>query len=106
METLPAVSWPFVAALLGFGGIVLKRIVEEAIQAEEMNKIHAMETVITSNVSLDVSLRRIEALAHRILDWTDFRICQRRDDGFHVLYRGVGPPRPPGPGVGGARADP
>ncbi|HLB35622.1 MAG TPA: methyl-accepting chemotaxis protein [Gemmatimonadales bacterium] len=94
METLPAVSWPFVAALLGFGGIVLKRIVEEAIQAEEMNKIHAMETVITSNVSLDVSLRRIEALAHRILDWTDFRICQRRDDGFHVLYRGVATQRP------------
>ncbi len=89
LETLPPLSWPFVATPLAFGGFILKRIVEEAIQAEEMNKIHAMETVITSNVALDVSLRRIEELAHRILDWTDFRVCQRRDDAFHVLYRGV-----------------
>ena len=89
LETLPALSWPFVAAPLAFGGFILKRIVEEAIQAEEMNKIHAMETVITSNVGLDASLRRIEALAHRILDWTDFRVCRRRDGAFHVLYRGV-----------------
>jgi len=104
LETLPVVSWPFVAALLGFGGFVLKRIVEEAIQAEEMNKIHAMETVITSSVSLEVSLRRIEALAHRILDWTDFRVCQRRDRGFHVLYRGVASQRPRGSDEAGIEA--
>jgi methyl-accepting chemotaxis protein len=89
LETLPPLSWPFVAAPVGFAGFVLKRIVEEAIQAEEMNKIHAMETVITSNVGLDASLHRIEELAHRILDWTDFRVCQRRDPEFAVLYRGV-----------------
>ncbi len=88
LETLPPLSWPFVAAPLGFAGFVLKRIVEEAIQAEEMNKIHAMETVITSNVGLDASLRRIEELAHRILDWTEFRVCQRRESAFAVLYRG------------------
>ncbi len=89
LETLPPLSWPFVAAPLAFAGFVLKRIVEEAIQAEEMNKIHAMETVITSNVGLDASLRRIEELAHRILDWNEFRVCQRRDATFSVLYRGM-----------------
>ena len=104
IEILPVLSWPFVAAPLGFAGFVLKRIVEEAIQAEEMNKIHAMETVITSNAALDVSLRRMEELAHRILDWTDFRICQRRDDAFHLLYRGVAS-RPGREGDGGAGAE-
>ncbi len=89
LEMLPPLSWPFVAAPLAFAGFVLKRIVEEAIQAEEMNKIHAMETVITSNVGLDASLRRIEELAHRILDWTEFRVCQRREATFTVLYHGI-----------------
>jgi len=89
VETLPALSWPFVAALLAFSGFVLKRIVEDAIQAEEMNKIHAMETVITSNAGLEATLRRIEELADRILDWDDFRVCQVREGAFTVLYRGV-----------------
>ncbi len=89
LEMLPPLSWPFVAAPLVFGGFVLKRIVEEAIQAEEMNKIHAMETVITSNVGLDASLRRIEELAHRILDWTSYRVCHRREAGVQVVYEGA-----------------
>jgi methyl-accepting chemotaxis protein len=89
LAALPAMSWPFVAAPLALSGFVLKRIVEEAIEAEEMNKIHAMETVITSNVGLEASLGRIEVLAHRILDWNTFRVCQRRDDGFRMLYEGV-----------------
>jgi methyl-accepting chemotaxis protein/putative methionine-R-sulfoxide reductase with GAF domain len=89
LVALPPLSWPFVAAPLGFGGFMLKRIVEEAIQAEEMNKIHAMETVITSNVGLDASLTRIEELAHRILDWTSYRVCQRREGVVEVRYRGT-----------------
>ena len=89
LELLPPLSWPFVAAPLAFGGFILKRIVEEAIQAEEMNKIHAMETVITSNVGLDASLQRIEELAHRILDWTSYRVCQRREAAVQVLYTGT-----------------
>jgi methyl-accepting chemotaxis protein len=89
LEVLPPLSWPFIATLLAFSGFVLKRIVEDAIQAEEMNKIHAMETVITSNVGLDASLRRIEELADRILDWDRFRVCQRRGGAFQVLYRGI-----------------
>jgi len=108
IEALPVLSWPFVAVPVGAAGFITKRIVEEAIQAEEMNKIHAMETVITSNVGLDVSLRRIEALAHRILDWTDYRVCQRREDTFHLVYHGVasrqGGAGEPGAGVEELRA--
>lgn len=89
LVALPPLSWPFIAAPLAFGGFVLKRIIEEAIQAEEMNKIHAMETMITSSAGLDETLRRIEELAHRILDWTDFRIYVRRRGALELLHRGL-----------------
>ena len=104
LQLLPPLSWPFVAAPLAFGGFILKRIVEEAIQAEEMNKIHAMETVITSNVGLDASLRRIEELAHRILDWTSYRVCQRRGAAVQVVYDGI-VSHDQAPGDGGADLD-
>src|SRR3989449_9750328 len=62
----PPLAWPFVAVPLGALGLVFKHIIEEAIAAEELNKIHAMEAVITSNVSLDDSFARIERLAQRL----------------------------------------
>ncbi|MBI1967276.1 MAG: GAF domain-containing protein [Gemmatimonadetes bacterium] len=83
----PPLAWVFVAAALGGLGLLLKRMLEEAISAEELNKIHAMEAVITSNISLEDSFARIERLAHRLVDWGDFRI-HRRDEGRMVLvYR-------------------
>jgi len=85
---LPVRTWPFVAALIGFGAYAIKRILEEAIQAEQLTKVHAMESVITSNMSLDASLKLLEQLTHRILDWRDFRIYRKGEDGFDLLYRG------------------
>ncbi len=85
---LPPLSWPFVAAPLVFLTSIIKRILEEAIQAEELNKLHAMELVITSNVGLETALHGIERLAHQILDWRDFRIYRRVGDGFTMRYRG------------------
>lgn len=86
--SLPPISWPFIAAPILFGGSIIKRILEEAIQAEELNKLHAMELVVTSNVSLDLALSGIERLAHQILDWRDYRVYRRAGDGFALLYRG------------------
>ena len=83
----PPVAWAFVAAALGALGLLLKRMLEEAISAEELNKIHAMEAVITANVSLEDSFRRIENLAHRLVDWGDFRIYRRTDARLDLLYR-------------------
>jgi methyl-accepting chemotaxis protein len=88
ISNLPIRTWPFVAALIGFGAYAIKRILEEAIQAEQLTKVHAMESVITSNMSLDASLGLLEKLTHRILDWRDFRIYQKGEDGFQLLYRG------------------
>src|SRR6266516_3138292 len=70
----PPEVWLIVVALLAFLGLLFKTMLEEAISAEELNKIHAVEAVITSNISLEDSFARIERLAHRLVDWGDFRI--------------------------------
>jgi methyl-accepting chemotaxis protein len=83
----PPVTWLFVAAALGALGQLLKQMLEEAISAEELNKIHAIESVITSNISLHDSFQRIERLAHRLVDWGDLRIYRRAEAGMHLAYR-------------------
>lgn len=83
----PPVTWIFIAAMLGAMGLLFKRMLEEAISAEELNKIHAMEAVITSNISLRDSFGRIERLAHRLVDWGDFRIYRRAPEGYVLAYR-------------------
>jgi methyl-accepting chemotaxis protein len=84
----PPLAWLFVAAALAALGMLFKHTVEEAIAAEELNKIHAMEAVITSNVSLEDSFARIEGLAHRLVDWGDFRIYRRQEGALRLAYRG------------------
>jgi methyl-accepting chemotaxis protein len=88
LALMPLRTWPFVIALLGFGAYAMKRIFEESIQAEQLTKVHAMESVITSNMSLEGTLSVLEELTHRILDWRDFRIYRKEEDGFELLYRG------------------
>lgn len=86
----PPLAWLFVGAALGALGLLFKHTLEEAIAAEELNKIHAMEAVITSNISLEDSFARIERLAHRLVDWGDFRIYRRQEGGGVALaYRGA-----------------
>jgi methyl-accepting chemotaxis protein len=82
-------AWVFVAAALSPLGMLFKKTVEEAIAAEELNKIHAMEALITSNISLDDSFARIERLAHRLVDWGDFRIYRSHEGGLALAYRGT-----------------
>jgi methyl-accepting chemotaxis protein len=85
----PPIAWVFVAAAMGALGLLFKKTLEEAIAAEELNKIHAMEAVITSNVSLVDSFGRIERLAHRLVDWGDFRIYRSQDGALSLAYRGA-----------------
>ena len=86
---LPPITWPFIGMFFVFGSYATKRIVEEAIHAEQLTKIHAMESVISSNVDLDLTLAQLERLTHRILDWNDFRVYKRVDESFQLLYRGT-----------------
>src|SRR5439155_15832073 len=81
-------AWILVGLVLTFLGLLLKQMIEEAISAEELNKIHAMEAVITANISLEDSFDRIERLAHRLVDWGDFRIYRRQEGALRLAYRG------------------
>ena len=82
-------AWMLVGLVLTFLGLLLKQMVEEAISAEELNKIHAMEAVITANISLEDSFLRIERLAHRLVDWGDFRIYRMHDRDLTLVHRSL-----------------
>ncbi|HXM37412.1 MAG TPA: methyl-accepting chemotaxis protein [Gemmatimonadales bacterium] len=82
-------AWLLVGLVLTFLGLLLKQMVEEAVSAEELNKIHAMEAVITANISLEDSFQRIERLAHRLVDWGDFRIYRLHDGEMTLVHRSL-----------------
>ena len=100
--TLAPAGWAAVLMVLAVLGLLTKRILEEAIAAEELNKIHLRERVITSNVTLADTFRQMEELAHRVLDWSDFRVYRVRGELFEPIYRGthgrVGRGQPPADG--------
>ena len=88
VRSLTPVGWLAVMVLLGVLGLLTKKILEEAIAAEDLNKVHLMELAITSNVTLQGSLEQIERLAYRLLDWGDFRVYRREaDDTATLMYR-------------------
>ncbi len=86
---LPPEAWLAVLAVVGVLGALTKRILEEAIGAEELNKIHARERIITSNVSLKDAFVQLEEMANRVLDWSDFRIYRMREGAASLVYRGA-----------------
>jgi methyl-accepting chemotaxis protein len=86
---LPPEGWVTVLAVLVVLGLLTKRILEEAIAAEELNKIALRERIITSNLTLADAFTQLEQLANRVLDWGDFRIYRLRDEQPVLVYRGV-----------------
>ncbi len=87
ITTLAPTGWAAVLFVLGFVGLLTKKIVEEAIAAEDLNKVHVMEAAVTRNVALQDSFTQIERLANRLLDWGDMRIYRLMDDDFSLTYR-------------------
>ena len=96
-------GWVAVALLLAFAGLLLRRILQESIGAEELNQVHAMEQVVASDVGLADGLSRIERLAHRLVDWIDFRVY-RLDDGVPQLLYADGRPLIDGSGASAGQA--
>jgi methyl-accepting chemotaxis protein len=88
LAVMPPLAWPFVACPIVPAAFVLKRILQEAIQAEELNKIQGMEHVITSYVGLEDALRQIERYAYQVLDWREFRVYEWTAGTFALAYRG------------------
>lgn len=102
LAALTPAGW--LAALLAVagGGLLLRTLVEEAIAAEDLNKVHALAGTVATAVSQQIAFEQIEQLANRLLDWGDFRIYRRGPAGAALLYRGrIGRPRrpPPDPGL-------
>ena len=89
LRVLAPVGWIAVALALGVLGALTRKILEEAIGAEDLNKVHLMEAAIASNATLQGSFDQIERLAYRLLDWGDFRVY-RMVAGVPILtYRGT-----------------
>jgi methyl-accepting chemotaxis protein len=89
LQALSPVGWVAVALSLGVMGMLTRRILEEAIGAEDLNKVHLMETAIASNATLQGSFDQIERLAYRLLDWGDFRIYRIMNGAPLLAYRGT-----------------
>jgi methyl-accepting chemotaxis protein len=89
VRLLAPIGWVTVGLALGVLGLLTRKIIEEAIGAEDLNKVHLMETAIASNATLQGSFDQIERLAYRLLDWGDFRIYRLDGAGFSLAYRGV-----------------
>ena len=79
-------GWMVVALVMLFAGLLLKKILEEAVAAEELNKIHAMEQVVSSDATLAETLGEIERLANRLVDWNGFRIWRLHNGALRMIY--------------------
>jgi methyl-accepting chemotaxis protein len=89
VTSLKPIGWAVVAVVLVLAGLLLKRILEESIAAEELNKILAMEQVVSSDVDIADAFRRIQELAHRLVDWQTFRIGRLEDGELLHVWEGI-----------------
>lgn len=106
MALAPA-GWVAVALALSVAGLLTRTLFEEAISAEDLNKVHTMQGALTSNLSLRLSFEQIEQLAYRLLDWGDLRIYRASNGGADLAYRAqIGRPQrgDPDPGLAALRA--
>ena len=67
-------GWLAMALALGVLGLLTRQLLDAAIGAEDLNKVHLMEAAIASNPTLQGSFTQIERVAYRLLDWGDFRV--------------------------------
>ena len=87
LASLAPVGWVAVALALGVLGLLTKQILDEAIGAEDLNKVHLMEAAIASNATLQGSFTQIERLAYRLLDWGDSRVYRMSDSDASLAFR-------------------
>jgi methyl-accepting chemotaxis protein len=99
MASLEVVGVAVVSVVLVFAGLLLKRILEESIAAEELNTVLAMEVAVAADTSLDAAIARLESLAHRLLEWREMRVLRLDGENLQLIYRAPGgflsPPEPP-----------
>jgi methyl-accepting chemotaxis protein len=87
ISTLEPLGVFVVAVMLGFAGLLAKRILEESIAAEELNTVLAMEAAISADASVGVAIERIERMAQRLLEWKEMRVLRWNGTTATVIYR-------------------
>jgi methyl-accepting chemotaxis protein len=87
LQLLGTAGTALVSIVLVFAGLLLKRIVEASVGAEELNTILAMEQVVASDREMADAIGRIEGLAYRLVDWSALRITRIDGDRHVVIYR-------------------
>jgi methyl-accepting chemotaxis protein len=99
VSNIRPMGWAVVGVVLIGVGLLVKRILEESVAAEDLNKILAMEQVVSSDVDIGDAFLRIQMLAHRLVDWQDFRIARLDDGVLHEVWSDkdgyLHTPRPP-----------
>ena len=102
-------GWAVVGVVLLGSGMLVKKILEESIGAEELNKILAMEQVVSSDVELADAFHRIQLLAHRLVDWQRFRIARLDEGTLQFVWDGeegfLDEPRTPSDAFGRLREE-
>jgi methyl-accepting chemotaxis protein len=86
LTSLSPAGWIPVGIALAVLGFLTRMLLEEAIAAEDLNKVHMIQATIASNVSLRLSFEQLEELAYRLLDWGDLRVY-RAAGGLQEAFR-------------------
>lgn len=87
ISSLEPMGVALVGIMLGFGGLLLKRILEESIAAEELNTVLAMEAAVAADATIGSAIGRLERMAHRLLEWKELRVLRWDGRQATVIYR-------------------
>jgi methyl-accepting chemotaxis protein len=87
LSMMAPMGWLAMTLGLGVIGLLVRQILDEAIGAEDLNKVHLMEAAIASNATLQGSFTQIERLGYRLLDWSDFRVYRVHGSEISLVFR-------------------
>jgi GAF domain-containing protein len=88
LNTLSPPGWIAILLTLCVVGLFARTLIEEAIAAEDLNKVHLMQSVVTGNVSLQTAFEQIEQFAYRLIDWDDMRVYRVEGGTATLAYHG------------------
>jgi methyl-accepting chemotaxis protein len=95
---MTAAGLALIVAFIFAAGILARELVVEAVNAEELRKVVAMEAVVNAGMPLGESLARIEQHASRLLDWSRLHIYQMQDGRPRLIHPGGAPDQEPAHG--------
>ncbi len=89
LATLGWVAFWIVLFLLASAGLLLKKLLEEAIDAEELSGVQAMEQVVASDVGFSEGVLRLERIARRLVAWSELRVWRVEGGALVLVHHGT-----------------